>query len=411
MIRSIVKFANMLDVAGYTESAAAIDSYLEKRAGAERHRELPIIASVIVYRRTGKTISILLEKRKEDPRSRDLALPGGHVEKDEKEIVEDFCVAAARELHEETGVKAKPEDLEFLGCRPRTVGKAKLEIVFAVDMAHCSGKPAASSDAADVMWRPLSETPDLAFEHNYFVELLAKKLARKEAAGKIDLSGLHSPNSTGRGTLIVFEGLDGAGKSSQIDTLKLKLKDAGFKVRVSKWASSDLFKKSIKAAKEEHIGPELYSLLHITDMHERYYNEITEALAQDEVVICDRYIYTSFARDTVRGVDPQLLLRAYSGFRKPDITFHCKCPVGVTVERLTGDKGKGLGYYGTGQDMHLDSDPVQNLHKYQKKVDEVYSSILPQVDAVQLDTNRPIKKVSTDVLDRVLDLLEANYKD
>lgn len=403
MIKLLAKIAQTLDAAALYSDADQLDCLI-KNAGAERHRELPIIASVVLFRkRDGKT-EILLEKRKEDPRSRTFALPGGHVEKGKKDI-EDFAAAASRELEEETGVVLKPADLSFVSCRPRQVGKAKLEIVF-MAVVPAGTKAQAGSDADDVMWTPIGEIPDLAFEHNYFVELAIKMLNASPVKKKLDITGLHGKLQSNRGLLIAIEGLDGAGKTSQIEALGAALSEAGYDRIISKWASSDLLKKTIKAAKEEHVSAELYSLLHVTDMHERYSNEIVSALAQDKIVICDRYLYTSFARDIPRGINPELLKASYSGFRKPDLVFYCKCPIDTTVKRLYGKGGNGLGYYGSGQDMHLDSDPKENLKKYQKMVDSVYLEIMPQVNCVEVDTSKSIKSAAKIILQHVLKCIE-----
>lgn len=399
MLKKLIKLANLCDEQNLTSEANKIDAIIDefltspfyKTAGAEKLRDLPIIASTVIFKKTGKRIEVLLEKRKKDPKAHSWALPGGHVEKKSKSIEEDFAVAAARELLEETNIRIKPKDLTFVTCKPRDIGIEKLDIAFMAVITEAEANFKAGSDAEEVHWISLDNIPDLAFDHNYFLEVAIKRLNDKNHDADIDISKLHSKIRSNRGTLIVFEGLDGSGKSSQIEALYEYLKSYGHKVKVTKWASSDTFKKSIKDAKEYHMTPELYSLLHMTDMHDRYWNEIMPWLAKGHVVLCDRYVYTSFARDTVRGIDPDFIKLGYNNFIKPDIVFYCKCPIDITVKRINKKGKEGFGYYGSGQDLHLDSDPRTNLIKYQKMVSKVYDQILPQVDCVPLDTTQKIK--------------------
>lgn len=405
-MKSLNDLEKYLILSGQGKYAMAINkSY--RRAGPERHRDLPIVSTVICFRKRGGNYEVLLERRKKDPLSRIWALPGGHVQRHDDNELEDFATAGARELYEETAIKVKPADLLFVGCRPRKIGKEKLDMAFMVVLngEYAGNSTRAGSDADEVRWTPVDKVPDLVFDHNYFLEIAVRQL-QQVAPQHIDITGIHPDLSTGRGLLIVFEGIDGAGKSSQVERLVKLLHSCDIKPLVSGWASSALMKNTIKEAKKEHLPPEMYSLLHITDMCERYYGEITDALANDQVVILDRYLYTSLARDTVRGISADVILGAYRGFRKPNLVIHCHCPPDVTVERLRRKGGKGFGYYGSGQDLHFDSDAIENLRYYQTQVDRVYCDILPQVGAVKVDASRSIDRVARDIAKLVLKLIK-----
>ena len=128
----------------------------------------------------------------------------------------------------------------------------------------------------------------------------------------------------------------------------------------------------------------------------RYESVIAPALDNNRVVVCDRYFYTSFARDTVRGVDETILEKIYQDLREPDAVFHCICPLATALKRL--NKEKGLSYYGSGMDLGLDSNPEDNYRKYGRRLDIVYRARLPKLKGYhRLDTSRTIKEIAKEV--------------
>ena len=104
------------------------------------------------------------------------------------------------------------------------------------------------------------------------------------------------------GRLIAVEGLDGSGKSTQIYLVKRWLEAEGIKVYFSEWNSSELVKSATsKGKKRELLTPTTFSLIHATDFADRYERHLLPLLRAGYVVLCDRYIFTAFARDVVRG--------------------------------------------------------------------------------------------------------------
>ncbi len=165
--------------------------------------------------------------------------------------------------------------------------------------------------------------------------------------------------------------------TTQVDKLMDYLDGSGYEVIHTKWNSSSLLKKPIKKAKEKHmLTPILYSLLHAADMVVRYENEIVPALNANKVVVSDRYIYTSMARDSARGVDMGILEKIYSDIRQPDILFHCVLPIHRAFHRLV--KEKDLTYYGVGMDLNLADNMEDSYIKYENLVDKAYRRITPQ---------------------------------
>ena len=107
------------------------------------------------------------------------------------------------------------------------------------------------------------------------------------------------------GRLIAVEGLDGSGKSTQIYLLKRWLELQGLKVYFSEWNSSELVKSATsKGKKRELLTPTTFSLIHATDFADRYERHLVPLVRAGYLVLCDRYIFTAFARDVVRGCPP-----------------------------------------------------------------------------------------------------------
>src|SRR5262245_45009936 len=105
------------------------------------------------------------------------------------------------------------------------------------------------------------------------------------------------------GRLIVVEGIDGSGKSTQLSLLHRWLMNHGYPVRFSEWNSSPLVKEVTRRGKRRQIlTPTTFSLTHATDFADRTERDIVPALRSGGVVLSDRYIYTAFARDVARGV-------------------------------------------------------------------------------------------------------------
>jgi dTMP kinase len=137
------------------------------------------------------------------------------------------------------------------------------------------------------------------------------------------------------GKLIAVEGLDGSGKSTQIHLLHQWLLGLGCKVFFSEWNSSVIVKDATRKGKRKHLlTPTTFSLIHATDFADRYERQILPMLRAGYIVLCDRYIYTSFARDGVRGCNPGWLRRLYGFAKNPDVTLYFKLPLKTALGRI-----------------------------------------------------------------------------
>src|SRR5215468_10173798 len=141
-----------------------------------------------------------------------------------------------------------------------------------------------------------------------------------------------------KGKLVVVEGIDGSGKSTQIRLLEKWLISKGMRVFLTEWNSSELVKEiTSKGKKKGKLTPTTFSLLHATDFADRYERNILPLLRAGYIVLADRYVYTAYARDIVRGCSPKWIQQVYDYARKPDLTFYFRVPIDVAIERiLTG---------------------------------------------------------------------------
>ena len=130
------------------------------------------------------------------------------------------------------------------------------------------------------------------------------------------------------GKLFVVEGIDGSGKSTQLMLLHQWLQAEGYGVVFSEWNSSPLVRDTTRRGKKKQmLTPATFSLLHATDFADRMEHNILPLLKAGAVVLCDRYIYTAFARDVVRGMDRKWVRELYNFAVKPTAAFYYRVPL------------------------------------------------------------------------------------
>lgn len=174
------------------------------------------------------------------------------------------------------------------------------------------------------------------------------------------------------GRLIAFEGIDGSGKSTQIHLLKRWLELQGVKVFLTEWDSSELVRNATEKAKNrELLTPTTFSLLHATEFADRYERQLVPLLRAGYLVLCDRYFYTAYARDVVRGCRPEWVRGIYRFAVHPDLTFFFKARLEVSLNRIRSDRLEPK-YFEAGMDMRLSSDPRESLALFQGRLLEQY---------------------------------------
>jgi dTMP kinase len=207
------------------------------------------------------------------------------------------------------------------------------------------------------------------------------------------------------GRLIAVEGVDGSGKSTQLHLLEQWLRHQNLKVFKTEWNSSETVKQITSRGKKKGLlTPTTFSLLHATDFADRYERNILPLLEAGYFVLADRYVYTAYARDIVRGCHPKWVRKIYSYAVRPDLTFYFRVPVDVAVSRILVGRPK-LKYYEAGMDLNLSNDPYESYRIFQGRIVEQYESMLESEGLVAIDANRVIEKQQLEVRDRVTKLI------
>jgi dTMP kinase len=192
------------------------------------------------------------------------------------------------------------------------------------------------------------------------------------------------------GKLIAVEGLDGSGKSTQIRLVQRWLSGLGIKVFFSEWNSSAIVKSATrKGKKKQLLTPTTFCLVHATDFADRYERQILPMLKAGYIVLCDRYIFTAFARDGVRGVDPEWLKKLYGFAKKPDITFYFRLPLEIALSRILDGRTQ-LKYFEAGMDLNLSSSMEESFRLFQQGVMEVYDRLADEYEFTIVDSTRAI---------------------
>lgn len=221
-----------------------------------------------------------------------------------------------------------------------------------------------------------------------------------------------SPTTGTRGYLIVFEGLDGAGKTTQIELLAHRLRQKGLPVVVTSWNSSRLISKAIKRAKKAQLlTPYLYSTLHAADFMYRLENIIMPALQDGAVVIADRYAYTALARDLSRNVDRRWVESLYALAPKPDLAFYCTASVEESLGRIVDRNGGAPpSYYESGMDVLPHEDPNHSFREFQTRVAAEYERIRKEFGLIEIDAGASIPEVQDYVASVVEDRLKLRRR-
>lgn len=194
------------------------------------------------------------------------------------------------------------------------------------------------------------------------------------------------------GKLIVVEGIDGSGKSTQLALLHRWLLNQGYPVRFSEWNSSLLVKSITKRGKDRRIlTPTTFCLTHAADFADRTERDIIPALRSGGVVLSDRYTYTAFARDIVRGVEAQYVRQLYRFAVKPTVAFYFRVPLDVALGRILGGRN-ALKYYEAGMDLGLSDDIEESFRVFQRRILDQYEALAKEFELIVIDATLPIEE-------------------
>ncbi len=206
------------------------------------------------------------------------------------------------------------------------------------------------------------------------------------------------------GRLVVIEGTDGVGRSTQLSLLRPWLESSGYAVMDTEMTRSVLAGPGLKQAKEGHtLGPITLNLFYATDFVDRFESQILPALRAGFIVLTDRYIYSLMARAIVRGADPQWIRSIYGLALKPDAVFYLKIGLDDLIPRVL--QSGGFDYWESGMDMRLGADLFESFVNYQTLLLAQFELMTSEYGFQVIDASLPVEQLSEQLKYSILPLL------
>lgn len=208
-----------------------------------------------------------------------------------------------------------------------------------------------------------------------------------------------------RGKLIVIEGADGSGRSTQINMLRDSLENAGYATVHVGLSRSTLVSEELEQAKDGNVlGRRTMALFYATDFCDQLENVIIPALRSGYIVIADRYIYTLMVRDVVRKLESDWVESLYGIAIVPDAVFYLRVSPDNLLER-TFQKSRTLDYWESGMDIGLSLDMFESFKKYQRLIQAEFAKIQDRFDFEVINGNRSATAIGKELQEKVLAVL------
>jgi dTMP kinase len=203
------------------------------------------------------------------------------------------------------------------------------------------------------------------------------------------------------GKLIVVEGADGSGRSTQIAMLVAWLEGCGHATVQVGLKRSTLVSEELDQAQQGNIlSRTTLSLFYATDFADQIENIILPALKAGFIVLADRYIYTLMARDIVRGMDEAWLKNLYGIALAPDAVFYLNVAPEELVQRSFA-KNTALDYWESGMDLGLSRDLFDSFMKYQTMMQQTFRHLQTTYGFTIVDGMRPAGAISADLQKKI----------
>jgi dTMP kinase len=213
-----------------------------------------------------------------------------------------------------------------------------------------------------------------------------------------------------KGKLIVVEGIDGSGKSTQISLLTHWLRSQGLAVAFSEWNSSPLVRETTRRGKKkEMFTPTTFSLIHATDFADRTERYILPLLKSGAIVCADRYAYTAFARDVARGVGRRWVRNLYSFAIRPNLSFYFRVSLDVAIGRILGGRD-AIKYYEAGMDLKLSRDVQESFRIFQGRILDEYDAMAEETGFHVIDATQSIEEQQQQMREIVMQELGESLK-
>lgn len=209
------------------------------------------------------------------------------------------------------------------------------------------------------------------------------------------------------GKLFIVEGIDGSGKSTQLDLLHKWLIAQGYCAHVSEWNSSPVVRETTSQGKAKHmLSPMTFSLIHAADFADRLERTILPPLRAGAIVLTDRYVFTAFARDAARGIAPDYVRRVYRFAPRPTVALYFKVPLQEALSRILAGRPE-LKFYEAGMDLGLSEDPYRSFELFQGRILEQYDHMVGEFGLSVIDATLTISAQQR----QVRDLVRPHLKD
>ncbi len=216
------------------------------------------------------------------------------------------------------------------------------------------------------------------------------------------------PDGPYHGKLIVVEGADGSGRTTEVALLKERLEVDGHAVVDTGLRRSDLVGGEIDRAKQGHtLGAATMALLYAVDFADQLENKIAPALAAGSTVLADRYIYTLMARAIARGASRAWARELYAFALRPDRVIFLEARPEILLHRAIAKYGS-LDYWESGMDLCLSRDLFESFFLYQDRLSREFDWMRAQYDFAVVDANRAPEQVHEDVLGLVAPLYDGD---
>lgn len=198
------------------------------------------------------------------------------------------------------------------------------------------------------------------------------------------------------GKLFVVEGPDRVGRSTQLQLLADWLESEGHATFNTGFRRSQLAQEGLDQAKTGHtLHKSTLSLFYATDFADRLENQIIPAMRAGFHVLSDRYMYSIFARDLVRGADPEWLRRVYGFALRPDLVLYLRVEVEDLVPRVIS--GGGFDFWESGMDLGLEDNLYDSFMEYQRGIVRELDAMAEEYNFITIDASRSIQSVFEDL--------------
>src|SRR5450759_216196 len=209
------------------------------------------------------------------------------------------------------------------------------------------------------------------------------------------------------GKLIVVEGADGSGRSTQIARLVEWLETSGHATVQVGLKRSTLVSDELDRAQEGNIlSRTTLGLFYATDFADQLENIILPALKAGFIVLADRYIYTLMARDMVRGMDEKWLKNLYGIALEPDAVFYLSVEPEELVQRNLA-KNATLDYWESGMDLGLSRNVFDSFLEYQAAMQNAFKTLQKTYGFEIVDANRSVNSVNKELRKKISTVIDA----